>query len=225
MNFPTLCIDDFYHNPDQIRNFALSLEYSKQPGNYPGLRTKPLHEINPHFQNSFCSKLFSLFFNYDAELVEWNVTSYFQKIYPYSEDKNSPLNSGWYHEDSYGESTAGAGVIYLNPYSNLDAGTTIGSIVPNCNINNEDYEWRNNLYAENPIDKKEYQHKIIEHNSKFNKTVEFKNVYNRLILYDSSYWHKESNFFANETEPRLTQIFFIDKVTPNPLQRVNNFYI
>lgn len=222
MNFPSLCVDNFYKDPNKVREFALSLEYVKQPGNYPGLRSCPLFELENSFFNDFCTKLFSIFFNYDNEYVNWNVISYFQKIYPYSEDKNSPLNSGWYHEDS-GDNVA-AGVIYLNPYPYFDAGTTIGFPKSNCTINLSDFDWRNKLYAEEPIDRREYQHKIIDHNMKFDKTLEFKNVYNRMIMYDSCYWHKESNFFANETEPRLTQVFFVNQVSSGggtPIQRMN----
>lgn len=226
MNFPSLCVDNFYRDPDEIRKFALSLDYFKNPGNYPGFRTNPIHEIQNEFFNDFCSKLFSLLFNFDKECVEWNVCSYFQKIYPYSEDKNSPVNSGWYHIDS-GESIA-AGVIYLNPHSNLDSGTTIASVKPNCQINHDDFEWRNKLYSNSILDLNQYHHKIIDHNLKFDKTLEFKNLYNRMIMYDSEYWHKESNFYADDNEPRLTQVFFINKVESEggtPVQRMNKWNI
>jgi len=131
------------------------------------------------------------------------------------------LNSGWYHQDSH---SVAAGVIYLNPNSNLDAGTTIGK-VENSEIDYDDYSYRNRLYAGEDINKLEYQRKILNHNSKFNKTLEFKNVYNRLILYDTAYWHKETNFLANDYEPRLTQIFFIDRLEASsgtPINRVKN---
>lgn len=222
MNFPSLCVDNFYKNPDEVRNFALSLEYFKHPGNYPGVRTNYLHDIDNHFFTEFCNKLFSLYFNYDKENVCYNVRTCFQKIYAYSEDKNSPLNSGWYHEDSGG--FVAAGVIYLNPYADMNAGTTIGCVKPNCTIDLDALEWRNKLYADELIDRKEYQHKIIDHNMKFDKTLEFKNLYNRLIMYDTQYWHKESNFFANETEPRLTQVFFVSQIDSEggtPIQRMN----
>jgi hypothetical protein len=158
--------------------------------------------------------------------VNWKVESYFQKIYPYSQDKNSPLNSGWYHIDSH-ENIA-AGIIYLNPHSNLDAGTTIGSIKPNFEINQNDFEWRNKLYSDSVLDLNQYQHKIIDHNLKFEKTLEFKNVYNRMVMYDADYWHKESNFYINDCEPRLTQVFFINKIeseSGTPMQRMNGAYI
>lgn len=226
MNFPALCIDNFYNNPDKIREFALSLEYKKQPGNYPGFRTNPLYDIDYDFFNESLSKIFSVLFNYDYEEVKWNVTSYFQKIYPYSEDKNSPLNSGWFHED--GDGGIAAGIIYLNPHSNLDSGTTIGELKSNSE-QLDNYSWRDLFYSGEEIDRLQYQYKLIEHNSKFNKTIEFKNVYNRLILYDASNWHRESNFFASENEPRLTQVFFVhDLCVSNncmPIQKVRSFNI
>ena len=70
MRFPTLCVDDFYKNPEQIRDFALSLEYSKPEGIYPGERTKYLHEIDKKLFQQFCEKLFSfqLFPNFPARI-------------------------------------------------------------------------------------------------------------------------------------------------------------
>ena len=46
---PTSCVDDFYEDPDSIREYALSLDYKKQKGNYPGVRTKDLSSINKDF--------------------------------------------------------------------------------------------------------------------------------------------------------------------------------
>ena len=64
MLFPITCVDDFYSEPDNIRDFALSLEYGKDElSNFPGQRTKMLHEIDSYFFNIFCEKIFSLFFN------------------------------------------------------------------------------------------------------------------------------------------------------------------
>ena len=48
MKFPTLCVDDFYKNPKQIRDYALSLNYNKDLGIFPGERTKYLlRKIHP----------------------------------------------------------------------------------------------------------------------------------------------------------------------------------
>jgi hypothetical protein len=39
MKVDLIVVDDFYTNPDDVRNFALSQEFSVR-GNYPGMRTK-----------------------------------------------------------------------------------------------------------------------------------------------------------------------------------------
>lgn len=228
-NFPSMCVDDFFNAPDQVRNYALSLDFSKQPGNYPGLRTLPIHEIDKEFFNEFCLKLFSIFFNYNVENIGWEVNAYFQKIYPYSEDRNSLLNSGWYHEDS-GNCFA-AGVVYLNPDANLDSGTTIGKL--NGKIYDPSlYDLRNKFYLNMRPSHKYissskdnifycdqecpdidiYQSLLLQHNNGFDKTLEFKNIYNRMIFYDTAHFHKETNFFAHENEPRLTLVFFVTKI-------------
>lgn len=227
MNFiPTLCVDDFYSNPKQIRDFALSLDYNKLPGNYPGERTNNLHRINRSFFDSFCSRLFSILFDYDYTRIEWTVSTYFQKIYPYSQEKQSKLNTGWQHVDI---EYAASGVIYLNEISDLDSGTSFYRLKNTNTQENLDYTLRDILYSNKEIDYDEYMNSIKKHDSKFEKTAEFKNVFNRMIMYQSDIYHKESNFFANTFEPRLTQVFFISDLTCEkesvPLLRKNNYEI
>lgn len=41
MRVNALIIDDFYSNPEEVREFALEQEF-KVRGNYPGMRTEPL---------------------------------------------------------------------------------------------------------------------------------------------------------------------------------------
>ena len=45
--------------------------------------------------------------------------------------------------------------------------------------------------------------------SKFEKVIEVENVYNRLVFYDSTYFHTVNHFYVNDFEDRLTQPFFI----------------
>ena len=59
--FPILCQDDFFDNPDEIREYALSLDYkSDENGHWPGVRTRPLHEINPKLATEVLVKVFSI---------------------------------------------------------------------------------------------------------------------------------------------------------------------
>ena len=39
MLWPTLCVDDFFKNPQAVSNFSKTLDYITLPGLYPGERT------------------------------------------------------------------------------------------------------------------------------------------------------------------------------------------
>ena len=94
-----ICFDNFYDDPDAVRDYALSLDYSRC-GVFPGVRTEALHKFDKEFFYRSCHKFLSLFLDLDFEKVEWQILSQFQKIYRYSEDKSSPSNIGWVHSDS-----------------------------------------------------------------------------------------------------------------------------
>lgn len=219
--FPATFYDGFYENPDEIRQFALSLDYGKQSGNFPGERTQPLEEIDKDFSDQFLRRVFSLFYNFNHEKVKFKSQSYFQKIYPYSDEVNDPLNQGWYHSDD--DHNLAAGVIYLNPIPNPNSGTIFGFHIGG----NLDYSIRDSLYKNNnlqDIDLDSYRKSVVKHNSLFQTTIEVKNQYNRLIFYDSRIPHRENNFFCNYDEPRLTQVFFITQFESEttPLNRIFN---
>lgn len=230
MVFPITCVDNFYQDPDSVVKFANSLTFQKTTeGIYPGLRTYALDLLDKKFFDIFCEKLFSLFFDYQQTSVKWNVETSFQKILPFTSDEDPVINSGWIHID---DKSVAAGVIYLNKNTNLNAGTSIYQVkYPEIYQNNvdgyEDSSPRADLYAGKKINIAEYRRKKIEQESLFEKTLDFSNVYNRLILYDSETWHKESSFIINSQDARLTQVFFIDYVESHsfPIQRKNQFNI
>lgn len=223
MYFPISCVDNFYSNPDEIREFALSQTFGEQTGNFPGERTTELHLINENFFASFCTRLFSLFYQFQTEEIKWVVESYFQKIYPYDKDKNSLMNEGWIHLDS--NDSIAAGVIYLNPNSNPNAGTSFFHDI------NSDYEcdWnlRNDLYRGEQVDREHYLEEKQKNTNAYKKTLEIKNIYNRLSFYGTQYPHRETNFCASDTEPRLTQIFFVKELysLSTPIERKNSYEI
>lgn len=209
--FPITVIDNFFEDPYKIREFALSCEFSGFAENFPGERTAMLSEISPNYFNSFCYKLFSLFYSYEHDAnVAWDVNTRFQKIYPFDEDKSSPLNSGWIHSDSH---AVAAGVIYLNPKPHLDAGTSFYRIKDDVfDTSKVDYRFRNDLFANKEIDPEACKGELDKLNNLYDKTLEVGNVFNRMAFYGSDIHHKENNFVASDTEPRLTQVFFIYKI-------------
>lgn len=215
-HFPSMCIDDFYENPDEVRNFALSLDYEKDEfGYWPGKRTKPLHEIDTEFFQSFCVKLFSVYYDFNFVDLKWNLLTQFQLIEPYSEQKLSAKNQGWIHLDS---GYVFGGIIYLNPDIDITCGTSLYRVV-NPDVIDTWRPTKENFYK-NGLDEN-YDEEILKHNSGFEETVRFNNVYNRLISFDSEVYHGANNFYTNK-EPRLTQTFFISSLNSDsqpPLQR------
>jgi len=123
MNFFSSCVDNFFEDPDKIREFALSLDFDED-GNYPGYRTKELAKIDQKLYHSISKKILSLFYNIEKDIVDYQIEMSFQKIYPYDDNLVDEINSGWYHVD---DDSIAAGVIYLNPIVFPHAGTTIGA--------------------------------------------------------------------------------------------------
>ena len=147
----------------------------------------------------------------------------FQKIKPYSKDKNSNLNKGWIHTD--GVRTL-AGVVYLTPSVEIDAGTSIFKI----KSKHVDYDIKkqqtvkDKLYKDNSCDMNEYNKEINNLYDKFNKVTEVKNLYNRCILYDAHEYHTGTNYFTNDKE-RLSLVFFFTNLTSSipPKDRIMYF--
>lgn len=206
--FPIISVDNFFEEPEKIRNFALSQIFNYSPeGKYPGRRTDYLHKINPEFFNFFTKKLFSIFYNFEVETVNWVVSAHFQLIESYEDDR---LNRGWIHLD---DRSLFAGVVYLNQNPDPSAGTSIYDLK-----DNEEFEYdqtmKHKFYKGEISDIEIYVNSLEKNNSKFEKTIEFKNKFNRLIAFDGESFHKIDSF-SNNNEPRLTLVFFVHEVQAN----------
>lgn len=222
---PTLlCVDNFYDDPDEVRKFALEQTFDNTNDYSPGIRTRALNEINEVFFNSFCDRLFSLYFDFEYSETNWFVYTNFQKIYPFNEDENSQLNRGWIHTDF---PYVAAGVIYLNPKSNPNSGTSFYSPKDDEKVD-IDYNIRNKFYKDrDESDLEEYLSEHSKHEKYFINTIKISNVYNRMIFYNGNYWHRENCFVSGFGEPRLTQTFFISNIESEsfPLERMRNYEI
>lgn len=204
MYFPIVCVDNFFDNPQEIRNLALSLEYNQSDKGYPGKRTEDLHKICPEYFNYFSKKLISLFYDFTKTEVLWSIRTCFQKIEPF--EGSIDVNKGWVHIDNGG---VFAGVVYLNEDANLESGTsifkpkTIGTQIINA-------EQKYKLF-ENNIATSEIQAALEQNNNQFVETISFKNVYNRMVCYGSEQFHAVKSY-ETKGEPRLTQVFFVEKL-------------
>lgn len=225
--FPTLCVDNFFENPNEIRKIALEQKFEKSNGDFPGERTDVLHIISPVVFNDFCAKLFSCYYDFDVHGdMHWNVTAYFQKIDKFSEDSSSVINSGWVHKDT--NDSIMAGVVYLNEDSNPNAGTSLFRL--KNGVENENHpefdEWHNlkkQFYRGESIDLDLYKKYIETNHNMFVETARFSNIYNRMVCYNSEEYHQANSFYGDE--PRLTLVFFVNRLMANgtPIDRMKKF--
>jgi hypothetical protein len=222
INFPSICLDNFYEDPDGVHNFAMDCIKNHPEetygGNYPGQRSKQLHEIDKQFFDKFCGNIFSLFYDFSKTQVIWVVETSFQLIIPYSEDPLSIKNTGWIHVD--GEVVM-AGVIYLSPDADLQSGTSLYQCTTEKLLDKSDIKKRYFTTG----DDTDYDLALQNHNSNFRETVRFNNVYNRMIAFDSDVFHGVNSFW-NGGKPRLTQVFFVKSIESNsesPIVRCRNF--
>jgi hypothetical protein len=212
--YPITIVDDFYENPNEVRDFALGLKYYSpkeldvSEGIFPGKRTKELGTIDINFFQYSTNKLLNVFHDVRAQNISWKISNKFQII-----DKS--FQSDWIHSDV---GCVFAAIVYLTPNAPLDAGTSIHK--KNSNFNHELYEQLNNdkfnFYRGQEEDKRE----II--NSMFTETVRVNNVFNRLLVYEADQFHGGNNFFGTtDFDSRLTQVFFISNIESSsyPLQR------
>lgn len=205
MIWPTLCVDNFFDNPEEIRKYALSLEYSAaEDGTWPGKRSKPLDQVNILFHNLITTKIIRLLYPMNVEDLTWSTYATFQKI-----DGNLYSQSGWIHKD-LSEFTA---IIYLSHHENC--GTSIFS-PRNINSTILHEQTRREMHIKAALENKklgEDSKELIQHNSQYKKTITFNSKFNRLILFDCAQWHAAEKF--NETninEDRLTLILFFENI-------------
>ena len=203
--FPITIVDDFYENPELVRDFALSQKFYPSIGSYPGQRTKQISDLNKNFFDNFCSKIVSLFYDLNTARVEWNVETTFQKIGRLSKNKESKFNEGWIHYDPHVIS----GIIYL---SNESVGTNIYYPIDPENAEHPQHE-RDIFYSGEDISEEEYSKSITENNSKFEESIRISGKFNRLVLFEGGVWHGVPSFYCGKEE-RLTQVFFFHKFNP-----------
>jgi hypothetical protein len=215
--FPNTCVDNFYKSPDRIREFALSLNFSRNSSRYPGRRTEDLSKADIDFFDKFRAKLLALHYE-SLQGVECSIETSFQLVPPYSPEENSPKNRGWIHRDG-GNGCLLSGIIYLTPNINKNCGTSLFQIKKGMKLEQEYEASVRECYYGSGIDDN-YDNAIELNHDKFDETVTFYNIYNRLVSFDAGSWHAANSFYASD-KARLTQVFFVFgvKLASTPLIR------
>jgi Family of unknown function (DUF6445) len=203
--YPVTVIENFYENPDAIRNFALAQKYTycHEVENidyvYPGCRTRDLSYLDTLLFEKICKKLVSVFHNAEHDVMRWALTTSFQIV-------SAEYGQGVIHSD---HNTIFAAVLYLTPDAPLNSGTSL--FKPSKKFDEKKY-----LQALEENDEGFKAGKIImdtSYHDMFDEIVRVNNVYNTLILYEGQHYHAANQFFGKKLEDsRLAQVFFINKI-------------
>lgn len=202
MLWPTLCVDDFFNNPEEIVNFSKTLKYEKNvEGKWPGERSISLHKINFEFVDFVTKKIISVLFPINYLNMRWEIQQFFQKI-----NGNFYTSNGWVHTDTPKELTA---IIYLSNHKKC--GTSFF----------KPKKFYSKLIDPNLIEKKYGENLnenkyLNENNEKFDKILTIDSKFNRLLLFDSNQYHAAEKFKEQDIdEDRLTLITFFTNISGN----------
>ena len=182
MQTKLIIVDDFYSNPDVVREYALAQPFEVS-GNYPGLRTKP------YLPDDLKASIQYIIQHAGGNINHWFEESGYTGAFQICTAKDRT----WIHADSF---NTWAGVCYLNPDPPVSAGTAL-------------YRWKENKEYErtdnNSPHRDGYDH------TKWEMTDYISNKYNRIVLYRGNMYHASVDYFGDSLQNgRLFQTFFFN---------------
>ncbi len=202
MMWPTICIDNFFNNPKQVLEYSKTLKYTPaEKGNWPGVRSKAIHEIDNDFYTHIATKMIAALYPNEWQDIGWLANSYFQKI------DSRWRGPGWVHKDVHQQFSS---IIYLS--GDTSCGTSLykentHETVPLVN----NMKTSSNLKP-SKMKTAEYKKELEKHNNKFTKTVSFNSEINRCIMFDSYQYHAVDNFNKDDDNERVTIITFFNSI-------------
>jgi hypothetical protein len=175
-------VDNFYDNPDEIRNFALNQEYIEDLRWYKGLRSKVM------FRPPGLKERFEEIINEKINVFE---DHYYNGCFQLCKSNDLQV----YHCDVQ----KWAAMIYLTPNAPLESGTRLHrSKINGCRHGSEpniDNSFSGDFYD----------------STKFDIVDGAGNIYNRLVIMDAQCIHSAGPYFGSTIETcRLTHLFFFD---------------
>jgi hypothetical protein len=171
--------DNFYGDPDSVRNFALAQEFSLR-GNFPGMRTKTF------LNQSIKDAIQSIIWNAAGEVTNWFEQDGLSGSFELATSKDR----SWVHTDHY---NTWAGVCYLTPDAPLSSGTGLFQYKKNGARVAEDLN--------EPHDAQDM--------TKWQLCDVIANRYNRIAIYRSNQFHTSLDYFGSDLQTgRLFQLFF-----------------
>ena len=183
INTPSIVvIDNFYDEPDKVRELALNQTFEFHPNNHKGKRTEKVFLFDG-LKESFESIL-------NQKIKNWN-------YYPVNGCFQICVGGDQlvYHVDLQEY----AGIIFLTPDAPPQSGTNFfrSKYTKKTKVGSKEYDI---VFKNGFLDCTEFE--LVD-------TVG--NVYNRLVLFDAQMIHAASTYFGNNLENgRLFQMFFFD---------------
>ena len=188
-----IIIDNFYNNAMETRDYILSQEF-KVRGNYPGQRThsfanQSLKDIIQGYILPFGGKITD--FPMPDETNKDDNT-----IYNGAFQYTTSIDRSWIHIDGFNN---WAGVVYMTPDAPVSSGTGF-------------YRYKDGNTCKTDLqimDNKEEIDTFSQDMTKWKLVDRVGNVFNRLILFNSTRYHMSLDYFGNSKEnSRLFQVFF-----------------
>lgn len=220
-NFPVTIVDNFLDNPQYFRNYGLSLNFTTSPDyNWPGKRSKTLDQLDESLYRYINYKVLALLFDNFLNLG-------FKCLLQYQIIENNP-HPGWIHEDF----NIYTFIIYLTPETNVNCGTSLYKKNPtNLGYIRQseeaklEQELRLKHHKTNILTQEEELTKAKIENKFFTKTLDIKDVYNRLIIFPGNIPHSANYLSSDSNSSRLTLIGFVYDISTqqSPIYRSNNF--
>lgn len=172
--------DNFYQNPDSVREWALNQPFEVK-GNYPGVRTKPW------LDNQLKETIQRIVQNAAGKVTNWHEDSGYTGAFQLC----TSADRTWIHADNF---NTWAGVCYLTPNAPLSGGTALYRY-------KETGEYARTNHTAPYLDGYDY--------TKWDQTDYVANKYNRLVLYRGNLYHASVDYFGNDLHTgRLFQTFF-----------------
>lgn len=181
-------VDNFYHNPHDIRRFALAQEYFDDEG-YIGRRTRQqflFEGIKESFEEIMGKKI--------TKWQDYGMNGRFQ--HNYAGEKLV------YHCDAQKY----AAMIYLTPDAPPQCGTSTYVHRETGVYHNSQLNWDEGGNASKVFPGKTFLDK-----TPYDTVDSFGNIFNRLVIFDGGLIHAASEYFGSELDDcRLWHMFFFD---------------
>ncbi|MDE0953996.1 MAG: DUF6445 family protein [Candidatus Poseidoniales archaeon] len=225
-----IIIDDFYKNPDEIRELATSSDYYTTEnliGGFPGMRClvdtpeveEKLYDVYFHL----CDKYFGIPREDDFN-KNWNITKFLVNGTNDTLLKKSPMGM-IPHQDWWGDAPSEhprlqfGSVIYLNSPEECAGGTNLYSYNGDISIPLDKkpgwLEGKEKIAIKGPLgvimpEAQKFKYIKDKVNNQYNVEFEAKMKYNRMVLYQSDVLHSaevELGMFKDYS--RINQVFFM----------------